>query len=164
MLLPLLPIILLLPLSTREVEGDNVAALAVAASAASCRRRCRQRHYRRRQRRVDAVVVNVDWRRHRIRVGAFPDAFARHTSSRSRMPAPPPFPIPRTTPHSFSSIFKQYLFRGKPRENQHYMRWATATGGGGGSRGVHSMMARTRSPLSRPRARHQCGTGHGCHA
>jgi hypothetical protein len=62
-----LPIILLLPLSTRDVEGDDVAALAVAASAASCRRRRRQRRHRRRQCHVDAVVVDVGWRRHRIR-------------------------------------------------------------------------------------------------
>ena len=115
MLLPLLPIILLLPLSTRDVKGDEVAALAVAASAASCRRRCRhRRRHRRRRRRVDAAIVDVGWRRHRIRVEVFPNALARRTSSRSRMPAPPPFPITCTTPHSFSS-----------------MRWATATGGGG---------------------------------
>ena len=120
MLLPLLPIILLLPLSTRNVKGDDVTALAVAASAASC---CRRRHLRHgcRRRRVDAAVMDVAWQRHRICVGVFPNALARRTSSRSRMPAPPPFPIMCTTPHSFSS-----------------MRWATATGGGGGGgRGVH---------------------------
>ena len=75
---------------------------------------------------------------------------ARVVMPRARSP-PPPFPIPRTTPHhSFrSSIFKRYLFRGKPRENQHHMRWATATGGGGGGRGVDSMMACARSPPPR---------------
>jgi hypothetical protein len=60
-----LPIILLLPLSTRNVEGNDVAALAVAALAASCRRRRHQRCHRRRRRRVDAVVVDVGWRRQR---------------------------------------------------------------------------------------------------
>ena len=50
----------------------------------------------------------------------------------SRM-VPPPVPPPDSqNHHSFSSIFKWYLFRGKPRENQHHMRWVTATGGGGG--------------------------------
>ena len=63
MLLPLLPIILLLPLSTRDVKGNDVAALEVSALAASCRRRRRRRH-RRRRRRVDAAVVDVGWRRH----------------------------------------------------------------------------------------------------
>ena len=121
MLLPLLPIILLLPLSNRDVKGNNVALLAVAASAASClcRRCCRRDHCCRCC--VDAAVVDVGWQRHQIRVGVLPNALARHTSSRSRMPVPPPFPITCTTPHSFSS-----------------MRWATATGGGGGGgRGVH---------------------------
>jgi hypothetical protein len=52
--------------------------------------------------------------------------------------APPPIPPPENqSHHSFSSIFKRYLFRGKLRENQHRMRWATATGGGDGGRGVH---------------------------
>ena len=78
MLLPLLPIILLLPLSTRDVEGNNVAALAVAASAASCRRRCRRRRHCRRRCHVGAAVVDVGWQRHRIRVSSLPDALARH--------------------------------------------------------------------------------------
>ena len=157
-----LPIILLLPLSTLNVEGDDVAALAVAASAASCCRRHRQRCHRRCRCRVDAVVMDVGWQWHQIRVSMFPAALACRTSSLSWMPAPPPFLIPCTTPHSFSSIFKRYLFGGKPRENQHHMRWVTATGGGSGGRGVHSMMSHVRSPpptrlreLSRPRARHQ---------
>ena len=118
------------------------------------RTRCRRRRC------VDAVVVDVGWRRHQIHAGAFPDKLARRTSSgspRSRMPAPPPFPIPRTTPHSFSSIFKRYLFREKTRENQHHMRWVTATGCGGGGRGVHSMMARVHyyGRLRRRRRRQQ---------
>ena len=35
--------------------------------------------------------------------------------------------------HSFSSIFKRYLFRGKPRENQRHLRRVTGTGDDGGS-------------------------------
>ena len=47
--------------------------------------------------------------------------------------SPSPHPTSRhQSHHSFSSIFKRYLFRGKPRENQHHMQWATATDGGGG--------------------------------
>ena len=37
--------------------------------------------------------------------------------------------------HSFSSIFKRYLFRGKPREIQHHLWRATGTGNGGGGDG-----------------------------
>ena len=34
--------------------------------------------------------------------------------------------------HRISGIFKRYLFRGKPRETPHHMRWATGMGNGGG--------------------------------
>ena len=56
----------------------------------------------------------------------------RPTSARHRRPPCRRF---RLHHHSFSSIFKRYLFRGKPRENQHHLRWAAGTGNGGGGDG-----------------------------
>ena len=56
----------------------------------------------------------------------------RPTSARRRRPPCRRF---RLHHHSFSSIFKRYLFRGKPRENQHHLRWAAGTGNGGGGDG-----------------------------
>ena len=47
-----------------------------------------------------------------------------------RPPILPPLPVVSDSQHhhSFSSIFKWYLFREKPRENQHHLRRATGTG------------------------------------
>ena len=47
----------------------------------------------------------------------------------------PPCRCFRLHHHSFSSIFKQYLVRGKPRENQHHLQRVTETGNGGSGDG-----------------------------
>ena len=53
----------------------------------------------------------------------------RPTSARRHRPPCRRF---RLHHHRISSIFKRYLFRGKPRETAHHMRRTTGTGNGGG--------------------------------